>query len=315
MNKTDRMLALVLELQRKGRQRAADLARTFETSTRTIYRDVQALCEAGVPVVGSPGQGYWLAEGYFLPPVSFTAEEAVALLMGASFIERHFDAGYREAAGSSRAKLEAILPEAVKADAERIIAGMKLIVPRRDGSRPEEERKLELLRRAVLEERTVRFRYVKKFAGPDGARESVREADPYGLVFTGSVWMLLAFCRFRQGLRHFRLSRLSDLELTDERFRRPAGFDLSAYSPPDDRTLRVRIRVRSEFAGRVKEDAGFWLETEEAEDEGRVLTLRIRQVEEVLSTVLGWGAEAVVLEPEALRRKIREEAEKMLNCY
>ncbi|MDF2662089.1 MAG: transcriptional regulator, partial [Paenibacillus sp.] len=64
MNKTDRMLAIVLELQRKGTLRAADLAAVFETSVRTIYRDVQALCEAGVPVVGSPGQGYSLMEGY-----------------------------------------------------------------------------------------------------------------------------------------------------------------------------------------------------------------------------------------------------------
>lgn len=67
MNKTDRMLAIVLELQRKGVVRAEDLASVFETSVRTIYRDIQALSEAGVPVVGATGQGYSLVKGYFLP--------------------------------------------------------------------------------------------------------------------------------------------------------------------------------------------------------------------------------------------------------
>lgn len=72
MNKTDRLLAIVLELQRKGVVRAEDLAASFETSTRTIYRDIQALSEAGVPIVGATGVGYSLMDGYFLPPVSFT---------------------------------------------------------------------------------------------------------------------------------------------------------------------------------------------------------------------------------------------------
>src|SRR6266545_780388 len=83
MNRTDRLLAIVLELQRKGARRAEDLAATFETSKRTIYRDIQALCESGVPVVAQPGVGYSLVEGYFLPPVSFSVDEATMLLRGA----------------------------------------------------------------------------------------------------------------------------------------------------------------------------------------------------------------------------------------
>lgn len=105
MNKTDRILAIVIELQRKGVLRAEDLAAKFETSIRTIYRDVQALSEAGVPLAGAPGVGYSLMEGYFLPPVSFTAEEAVALLIGADFVRHHLlqkmrlDDAWREAHG------------------------------------------------------------------------------------------------------------------------------------------------------------------------------------------------------------------------
>src|SRR5437588_970923 len=86
MNRTDRLLAIILELQGKGWQRAEDLAETFETSKRTIYRDIQALGEAGVPVVSLPGRGYSLMKGYFLPPLSFTTDEATMLLLGSDLM-------------------------------------------------------------------------------------------------------------------------------------------------------------------------------------------------------------------------------------
>ena len=85
MNKTDRLLVIVLELQRKEVVRAENLATLFETSVRTIYRDIQALSEAGVPIIGAPGRGYSLMEGYFLPPIGFTVPEAVSLLIGTDF--------------------------------------------------------------------------------------------------------------------------------------------------------------------------------------------------------------------------------------
>jgi len=98
MNRTDRLLAIVLELQGRGRCRAEDLARTFEVSTRTTYRDIQALCEAGVPIVSIPGRGYSLMEGYFLPPLSFSTDEATMLLLGSDVMAASFDEQYRAAA-------------------------------------------------------------------------------------------------------------------------------------------------------------------------------------------------------------------------
>ena len=118
MNRTDRLLAIVLELQRKGARRAEDLAATFETSKRTIYRDIQALCESGVPVVAQPGVGYSLVEGYFLPPVSFNVDEATMLLLGADSASQNFDAQYRDAAASAGRKIEAVLSEKLRGEVE-----------------------------------------------------------------------------------------------------------------------------------------------------------------------------------------------------
>ena len=101
MNRTDRLLAIVLELQGRGRRRSEDLAATFEVSKRTIYRDIEALCQMGVPVVSVPGRGYSLVEGYFLPPLRFTSDEAILLTLGSDVMAQSFDAEYRLAAESA----------------------------------------------------------------------------------------------------------------------------------------------------------------------------------------------------------------------
>lgn len=161
MNKTDRLLAIVLELQRKEVVRAEDLATRFETSVRTIYRDIQALSEAGVPIIGAPGTGYSLMEGYFLPPISFTVQEAVSLLMGTDFIEQRFDDDYRVRAQAARGKIEVILPESVRNETSRVRKAIRLLISDKQVTPSKEKEYLEKIRRAILDERKISFHYVK----------------------------------------------------------------------------------------------------------------------------------------------------------
>ncbi|MFB5677944.1 helix-turn-helix transcriptional regulator [Paenibacillus terreus] len=315
MNKTDRMLAILLELQRRSVVRAGDLADRFETSIRTIYRDIQALSEAGVPIAGAPGTGYSLMEGYFLPPVSFTMEEAVTLLIGTHFVEQKFEIPYVKSAQSSRAKIEAVLPEDIRKDADRVQMSTKLVNPSDVAVNEFELKWIELLRQAVLEQKKVRFGYSKKVPYADGTRQSSRTASPYGLVLVNGSWTLLAHCDLRQELRHFRLSRISELTVLEESFIRPEHFNLQEYRPPDDRNVHVRIFVQSRIADRVKETGRFYLEEFLEHREGYIAHLRVRQPEEILQWVLGWGADAVVLEPESLRQRVCEEAKRMLDHY
>lgn len=315
MNKTDRMLAIVLELQQRKVVRAEDLASIFETSVRTIYRDIQALSEAGVPVMGAPGQGYSLMAGYFLPPVMFTAEEAVALLIGTDFIEQRFDAGYGLKAQASRKKIESILPEPVRADASRVRKTMRLLAPGNKATSGEEKDYVGMVRQAILEERKVEFHYVKKMSDSKSDRKSFRSAAPYGLAFLQGSWTLVAWCDLRQGIRHFRLSRMKELRVLEERFEMPPDFDLEDYRPPDDRNLRVRILVNPEIADRVKETGNYYVETVEECEDGLLVSFRVRRPEEILQWVLGWGSNVVVLEPDSFRDRVRDEAEKMLKRY
>jgi biotin operon repressor len=157
MNRTDRLLAIILELQAKHHVRAEDLAQTFEVSKRTIYRDIDALGESGVPIVAMPGLGYSLIEGYFLPPLAFTSDEAIMLLLGADFVARNFDAQYRQATQLASHTMMAVLSEAHR-------------------------REVEYLQRCIVPETIENYSRVSKFVGdvpPTGAlRKQFRRFAP-----------------------------------------------------------------------------------------------------------------------------------------
>ncbi|UED74528.1 YafY family protein [Brevibacillus sp. DP1.3A] len=315
MNKTDRLLAIVLELQRKGTLRAEDLSATFETSIRTIYRDMQALSEAGVPIVGAPGQGYSLMEGYFLPPVSFSVEEAVALLIGADMVEQVFDQNFGNSARAVQRKVEAILSADVGEQASRIRSTFRLISPRANNLREQEKAHAQLLHDAIINERKVRFRYRRGTPGEGDDRETVRDVAPYGLVLVRGSWTLLAHCDLRQDIRRFRLSRMSGLIVLEDRFILPDHFNFEEYKPLDDRSLEVQIVISTAVADRVKESGYFFIEEITEHPDGFLVRLRVRQIEEILSWVLGLGADAVVLTPESLRSRMREEAKQLFERY
>jgi len=315
MNKTDRLLAIVLELQGRQVVRAEDLAALFETSVRTIYRDIQALSEAGVPITGTTGTGYSLMEGYFLPPISFTIEEAVTLLIGTEFIEQRFDDEYRDRANVARRKIEATLSDSVRSETFRIRKSLRLLAPGKQAAASNERENLDMIRRALLDGRKIRFHYSKRIADSTGSRHSERTAAPYGLVLVEGSWMLVARCDLRQDIRHFRLSRMAELIELDERFELPEHFDLREYTPLDDRRLRVCLRFNHDIADKVKESNYHYVEDMKEHQDGLDVFLRVRQPDELLQWVLGWGAGVIVLEPEAFRNRIREEARRILKRY
>src|SRR5260370_22043451 len=110
MNRVDRLMAMVVHLQGRRLVRAEDIAAHFEISVRTVYRDIAALGEAGIPVMGEAGVGYGLAKGYHLPPVMFTAEEASALFMGGKLVDHLTDASLRKQMESALLKIRSVLP-------------------------------------------------------------------------------------------------------------------------------------------------------------------------------------------------------------
>lgn len=307
MNKTDRLLAIVLELQGKGKQRAEDLAETFETSKRTIYRDIQALGEAGVPLVSIPGRGYSLMKGYFLPPLSFTTDEATMLLLGSDFMAQNFDAQYRAAAQSASRKIAGVLPEKLRDDVNSLQQSIRFVsAGMRDGT--PESIMLQQLRRAIIEHTTIRFHYHTRHSNDGKGEENTRDADPYGLAYVRNTWNLVAYCHMRKDIRNFRLDRIEQVELLPKTFQRPPDFRMQVR-PLDERgSIIVKVVFDSDVARWVREARSYYTVSEEDTPDGLLVTLKIRQESEILQWLLGWGRHVHVLEPESLRRKMVEEA-------
>lgn len=318
MNRTDRLLAIVLELQGKGRQRAEDLAATFETSKRTIYRDVLALGEAGVPIVSIPGQGYSLMKGYFLPPLSFTTDEATMLLLGSDLMAQNFDAQYRAAAQSASRKIEGVLPDKLRDEVHYLQNSIVFIAGTPDT--PESEHRVTLLqqlRRAIIQRTTVRFCYHARHAREGRGEQTTREANPYGLIHFPSGWHMVAYCHLRQDTRNFRLDRIDRLELLPQTFQRPAGYVMH-HDPEREREARsitVRVLFDVGIARWVQETRSYYVTHEEETPEGLLVTLQVRQESEIMHWLLSWGQHVRILEPESLRSRLVEEAEGMLRNY
>ena len=309
MNRTDRLLAILLELQGKGQLRAEDLAATFETSKRTIYRDVQALSEAGVPVVSVPGQGYSLMPGYFLPPVNFNTDEAIMLLLGSDFMAQNFDARYRAAAQSAGRKIEAVLPPKLRDEAHYLQSSIRFI-SMDTAENPAIPDRLQQLRRALVECRSVRFRYQAR----QSEKPAHREADPYGLVNISNTWYLVAYCHTRRGRRNFRLDRMDDLQLLSKAFTRPANFTLEP-EPDRQRNLIVRAVFDYQIARWVQEAPSYFATVQEQRPDGLHITFTVRHESDILQWLLGWGRHVHVLEPESLRRQFIAEAEGILRIH
>ncbi len=307
--RADRLLSLLLLLQNRGRMTAPELAAELEVSVRTVYRDVEALGAAGVPVRADRGPegGYRLMEGYRTRLTGLTDAEAGSLVL-AGLPGPARDLGLGAVLASAQLKIEAALPGELAGQARRVRERFHLDAPAwfRDA---DPVPYLEPIARAVWERRVLRTHYLR-WRG-----EVHRELRPLGLVLKGGIWYLVALAE--DAVRTYRVSRFQAVAETGEEFGRPAGFDLAAYWAESSRrmeaamrqgTARLRLSPRGRkllpmqfgAAGvRALADAGppdgdGWVEVELSVESEAVAT----------GDLLRLGVEAEVLGPAGLRRAV-----------
>lgn len=201
--RADRLFRLVRQLQIHGRRTAAELAAVEEVSVRTVYRDLDDLSASGVPIVGTPGEGYRLSPGWKMPALRFDIEEIEALMLGLSISAAWGDADLARAARSARDRILDALPAPLASGAQ----ALALHVPDFH-IEPDTRRWLGLLRQALRERRRLDIAY----ADAEG-RPSERRLDPLGLFFWGDRWTLVGWCHLRGDFRHFRVDRIGTIEV------------------------------------------------------------------------------------------------------
>lgn len=309
MNRTDRLVAMVMHLQGRRVVRAAELAAHFEVTERTVYRDIAALSEAGVPIRGEAGVGYSLMKGYQLPPVMFTAEEASALFVGGELVREFTDASLHGPMASALEKLRAVLPRDRQDQVARML-GNTLVVGGSRRAAPEAagQRWLYTVQQGVVLGRVLRLRY----HGRERAQDTQRDVEPLGVVFYGGAWYLVAWCRLRKDYRHFRIDRIQGLELLPDKFAPRSGFSLAEHmreSEAREQTLEVSIWLDRRTQERARLESSATLIPGRERDGGREFTLYTYSLDWMAQWLLSFGTGAEALAPAKLRQKVRTLAE------
>ena len=217
MRRADRLFALVQLIRGRRLSTAAWLAERLEVSVRTVYRDVADLMAQGVPIEGEAGVGYRMRPGYDLPPLMFTQDESRALVAAIRIAQPRLDSGLAPQAERALGKILSVLPPAVRAAAE----SLALFAPAASAD-PATLDRLALLRQAIEQHRKLRVRYLDL-----GEVTSERVLRPLACLHWDATWTLATWCELRQDFRSFRVDRLLDVAVLDERFRDEPGRTLA----------------------------------------------------------------------------------------
>jgi predicted DNA-binding transcriptional regulator YafY len=212
MNRIDRLVAILLQLQSTRRVKAKDLAEKFNLSLRTVYRDVKALEEAGVPVIGEAGTGYSLMEGYRLPPVMFNRDEATALLTASKLVQSKTDAGIFKHYTAALDKVKAILRHSEKDHIEEIDDHIAVMNHPAIVYKPQSQLHLQSILSAIGASSIIEIHYLSL----EKNETTVRKVEPVGIYYLGSHWHLVGFCQLRNDYRNFRTDKIQRLSITNE---------------------------------------------------------------------------------------------------
>ncbi|MER7369637.1 helix-turn-helix transcriptional regulator [Nonomuraea wenchangensis] len=321
--RASRLLSLLLLLQTRGRMTAPELAAELEVSVRTVYRDVEALSAAGVPVYADrgPAGGYQLLDGYRTRLNGLTAEEASSLFL-AGLPGPAAELGLADVVATAELKLLAALPPEPRSHASRMRERFLLDVPSwyRSG---DDVPHLGEVAEAVWDQRPIHITYRRW-----GQKEVDRVVHPYGLVLKGGSWYLVA-APPGGSPRTYRVARVLTLETLPGHFQRPEGFELAAFWTGYAKEFRERMYTaecvvklapgRGELLaftlGRDVVEAALAAAGEPDPEGWLTLTLPVESITHARWLLLRMGADVEVLEPPELRALMREAVAELHKLY
>lgn len=311
MNRIDRLQAILIQLQSKKVVTAREMADRFEVSLRTIYRDIRALEEGGVPIGAEAGIGYFLSEGYHLPPVMFTREEAGALLMAGKILDKHTDKALQSHFRDALFKVKAVLGRDKKEELEDLEDKIS-IDPFGFQFRDHTANLMLSKIQAILP-----FRKLAKItyhAGSSG-QQTERVVEPIGLCYYGNQWHLIAYCQLRQDYRDFRTDRIGQFEVIPGKFSQTNHISLHKYLEELVHSAEVQIakvRFPKHFAKYLEESKYYhgWVDQVEIDDKVE-MKFASMSLELIARWLLMSGKNFEVVSPESLKVRVKELIEEL----
>jgi len=302
MNRIDRLTAILIQLQTKRWITAAEIARRFEISQRTVYRDIRALGEAGVPIGAETGKGYFIVDGYHLPPVMFTREEAGALLFADKLVGKFTDASVKKWFALATDKIKSILPEEAKNSLDEMSSRVEVMYVNQPGGGEFPNNFLSSIQNALQESKCLELDYE---AGYNQKRTCGRKVDPLGLVFYGNVWHLIGYCKLRKEMRDFRLDRILKLTIIDEPARLKKEGDLKKYFREfwlNTDLFEVKVWFHNTIAGStLSQKYYFGYIDEYPEGEGIIMSFAVNDYNYIAYWLLSFGDKIRIVHPGELQ--------------
>lgn len=224
MRRADRLIKIVHFIRsRRQAVTAKRISEEFEICTRTVYRDIQDLINSGAPIRGEAGVGYIIDKQYYLPPITFDAQELEAIGLGISMVRQWTDEPFAKKADSAFEKIQAVLPASLQGELEQITtysipnqSALPWTVSFSD------------LRESIRIRRKIRIKYT------DVAQQTtIRILHPLALIFCSPIWLLATWCEKRNDFRNFRLDRIQTVKFYEDFFDDEKDKNLLAYKAQD----------------------------------------------------------------------------------
>ena len=307
MNRIDRISAILIQLQSRRVVKAADIAERFNISLRTVYRDVKTLEEAGIPLIGEAGVGYSIMDGYRLPPVMFTREEATAFLTAGKFVEKLTDASTTAHYQSAMYKVRAILKTTEKDLLENMERNIEVFKGHRQLNMPDNDH-IQTILNCIAQKKIISITYFAQHS----QENTKREIEPVGIFYLENYWHLIAFCQLRDDYRDFRIDRIKQLAVADKTFtyQHPTLKAYIAQTAKEKHLETVVIKIEKEIHGYLNQQKYYSGFVSEREIGGLIeMTFLTTSLEGFARWYLMFGDRAEILEPESLKDRVRSIAE------
>lgn len=305
----DRIVNIYIQLQSKRVVKAQELADRFGVSLRTIYRDIRSLEQAGVPIFGEAGTGYSIVDGYRLPPVLFTHEEAMSFVGAQKLMGKFMDRRLQEHYNTALYKIKAVLRMSEKDSLSDIESKIVVAKPGYDVFNSNVPHALSALIESIAQRRQVYLSY----KGVNDEKPKQRTIEPVGLFHEMNFWYVYAYCHTRQDYRQFRADRIMQLGVLEKPFERDHPslgefMDKRERKRNDTPKMTIRIRVENHFAAHMKWDRRFWgFVTEHDCGSHTEMLFETQDFQEGFPRwLLMYGDGVEVLEPDSVRQRVGE---------
>lgn len=311
MNRFDRITAILIQLQSKKIVKAQDLADRFDISLRTVYRDIRTLEEAGVPLYGEAGVGYSIVDGYRLPPIMFTQEEAMAFLTADKLMEKFTDSSLQKNFSSAMYKVKSVLRGTEKDLVENLEE--QIIVKDRVRNNTPPGNILDVLLKAIAEKKNVRMIY-RAFGNEDNSERTI---EPIGIFHEHENWYTIAYCHLRDAYRQFRADRIIDIKLTeDTQQERTSLKEFQALKEDMKASFTMQkavILVEKNIALYLQEHRHYHgFVSEVIKDQYVEMTFLTQSIEYFARWFIMFADQAEIIEPQSLKDQVMKIFEKIL---